>query len=99
MLSFYQSWFRIGETLVRESKMEISSEEACKRIREILQQTEKPEKRRYVSEPTYPDCPAYCKNYLEERCEKAPVCTVCVDTKTGERIGVPSCYWFEIDKT
>lgn len=44
MLTFYQAWFRIGETLVEQSKQHISAEDACQKIREILQQTEKPER-------------------------------------------------------
>lgn len=45
MLTIYQAWFRISETLVSQSKWEISAEDACRKIREILNQTEKPEKK------------------------------------------------------
>lgn len=36
-------WFRIGETLVAESKSEITPKQAVEKIREYMRQMEKPE--------------------------------------------------------
>lgn len=45
MLTIYQAWFRNSETLVPQNKWEISAEDACRKTREILNQTEKPKKK------------------------------------------------------
>lgn len=96
MLSFYQAWFRIGETLVEQSKQHITAEVACNEIRKILQNTEKPERQRnlYRYENTYPDCPTcgHCRDY---GCDNMDVCTVEVAIETDERIGTPS-HWTEV---
>ena len=44
-LSEYSAWFRIGETLVDESKADISAQEACEKIREYLRRMKKPEQK------------------------------------------------------
>ena len=43
-LTPYSAWFRIGETLVDESKGHITAEQAIVKIREYMQRMEKPER-------------------------------------------------------
>lgn len=42
-ISQYSAWFSIGETLVDESKQDITAEQAVEKIREIMRSMQKPQ--------------------------------------------------------
>lgn len=80
----HSAWFRISETLVDESKGDITAEQAVEKIRDYLKRMEKPEQKKDEWIP--------CSKRLPENDEYVLATTAWEDVTMAER--VDDTYWY-----